>query len=64
MKRTYWEIFKVFFEYITSVFSWFLKRGKKSLAQEVRQMNDIAERYATRPTVSLCDLSGVILHQK
>ncbi len=45
------------------------KKRKKSLAQEVRQKNDISERrsktlFATRPTVSLCDLSVVILHQK
>ncbi len=43
---------------------------KKSLAQEVRQKSDISKRrskppstltlFATRPTVSLCDLSGVI----
>ncbi len=39
---------------------------KNSLAQEVRQKYDISERilFATRPTVSLCDLSGVILHRK
>ncbi len=40
----------------------------KSLAQEVRQKSDNSERrskdFATCPTVSLCDLSGVILHQK
>ncbi len=47
---------------------------EKSLGQEVRQKRDISERrskapstltfFATRPTVSLCDLSGIILHQK
>ncbi len=47
---------------------------KKKLAQEGRQKSDISEcrskppstitLFATRPTVSLCDLSGVILYQK
>ncbi len=47
---------------------------KTTPAQKVRQKSDISERtskppstltlFATRPTVSLCDLSGVILHQK
>ncbi len=47
----------------------------KFLAQEARQKSNISERrskswrertylFATRPTVSLCDLSGVISHQK
>ncbi len=45
-------------------------RMEKFLAQEVRQKSDISERrskgllFATSPTVSLCDLSGVILHRK
>ncbi len=50
----------------------YLKK-EKSLAQEVRQKNDISERrskgwrgplLATRPIVSLGELSEVILHQK
>ncbi len=49
------------------------KINKKSLAQEVRQKSDISESRSkgwrerilfTSPTVSLCDLSGVILQQK
>ncbi len=53
-----------------------MRHVKKSLAQEVRQKSDISDRrskgwrgrtltlFATRPTVSLYNLSGVILHQK
>ncbi len=49
---------------------------EKSMALEVRHKSDISERrskgcapstltlFATRPTVSLCDLLGVILQQK